>query len=89
MIVTPLTNNAPFPANATYVSHGGPLLIQFAGSARAKAIEIISMNLILDGATVATTKVITNEAPSHKTLVPVVVLNRCGLRILSLLTAST
>ncbi|MGH8902853.1 MAG: hypothetical protein ACRDYA_14575 [Egibacteraceae bacterium] len=79
MMVTPVTNVAAYPVDVTYTSQGGPLLIQFAGSAWAKAVGIISVNLTLDGATVATAKVYTNEATSHKALVPAAVFT-CSIK---------
>ena len=80
MNITTVTNDAPFPVNATFESTGGPLLIQFAASGwSSKAGTIISAELQVDGATVVTTKVCTNEATSHKTMVPVAV-KTCSIR---------
>ncbi len=72
MLVTPVINNAPFPISATFVSYGGPLLIQFAGSAFSPTRALggrMAVNLKFSGFTVATAVVYTNEVLSHKALV--------------------
>jgi hypothetical protein len=71
MLVTPVANDAAFPVNAPFGSHGGKLDVQFAGSAWANAAGKISVNLLLDGIAIATASVFTNEPTSHKALVPV------------------
>ncbi len=74
MLVTPVVNNAAYPFNATFTSQGGKLSIQFAGSAWSSSGGKISMDLLMDGNVVAAASVFTNEANSHKALVPVSVL---------------
>jgi len=64
----------PFPVKADFTSEGGTLLIQFAGSAWSSKGQSLSVDLQVDGATVATAKVTTNEVNSHKALVPAAVL---------------
>jgi hypothetical protein len=73
MLVTSVANDAGFPVNAPYSSHGGKLDVQFAGSAWANASGKIRVNLLLDGSAIATASVFTNEPISHKALVPVTV----------------
>ncbi|WP_326579913.1 H-type lectin domain-containing protein [Streptomyces sp. NBC_00481] len=74
MIVSPVVNNAPYPFTATATSNGGKLLVQFSGSAWRGTPGKVSVDLLMDGAVVATASVYTNEASSHKALVPVAVL---------------
>lgn len=74
MIVTPVTNDAPYPVNAKLTTNGGRLLVQFAGSAWRSGGGKVSVNLLLDGNSIATASVYTNEGSSHKALVPVSVL---------------
>jgi len=80
MIVTTVTNCAPHPIKATFTSNGGPLLIQFHGSAWSpQKSSGIGANLLLDGAVIATAQAFTNEANSHKALVLVNVFT-CSVR---------
>lgn len=74
MFVTPVANDAPFPVDVTFTSSGGPLLVYFAGSAWSKtAGKKVTANLALDGNDLTSASVYTNEANSHKALVPVFV----------------
>jgi hypothetical protein len=73
MFVTPVVNDVPFPVDVSFTSHGGPLLVFFAGSAFHSSGGKITANLALDGNVLASASVFTNEANSHKALVPVFV----------------
>ncbi|MEU4341014.1 H-type lectin domain-containing protein [Nocardia sp. NPDC023852] len=55
-------------------SNGGTLYIQFSGSAWRGNAGKVSVDLLMDGTVIATASVYTNEASSHKALVPVAVL---------------
>lgn len=55
-------------------SNGGTLYIQFAGSGWRGSAGKVSVDLLMDGTVIATASVFTNEASSHKSLVPVAVL---------------
>lgn len=74
MIISPVVNNAPYPFSATTTTNGGTLLVQFSGSAWRGSAGKVSVDLLMDGVVVATASVFTNEANSHKALVPVSVL---------------
>jgi hypothetical protein len=78
MLVTSVLNNAANPVSATFTSYGGPLLIQFAGSAYAPGVDIgpvrlLEVNLKFNDFPVAKAAVSTNEPSSHKALVPIAV----------------
>ena len=74
MLVTPIVNDAPYPFSATFTSNGGKHLVKFAGSGWRSSGGKISVDLLMDNNIVATASVVTNEANSHKALVPVAVL---------------
>lgn len=73
MQITPVVNNAQSSFSQTMTSNGGTLYIQFAGSGWRGAAGKISVDLLMDGAVIATASVYTNEASSHKALVPVAI----------------
>ncbi|MFC9999510.1 H-type lectin domain-containing protein [Nocardia sp. NPDC127526] len=73
MHIHSVANNAPYPVTATMTSNGGKMLVQFAGSAWSSTGGKISVNLLMDGAVIATASAFTNEVNSHKALVPVAV----------------
>jgi hypothetical protein len=56
----------PMPVSGTFVSGGGTLVIIFSGSGFASTATNIGLALQINGGTVATTRVFTNEASSHK-----------------------
>lgn len=74
MQITPVTNNARFPVSQTVTSNGGKLLVQFAGSAWRMNVGPVSVNLLMDGKTIATASIYANVGQSHMALVPVAVL---------------
>lgn len=74
MHITSVANNAPYPVSGTMTSNGGKLLVQFAGSAWSSRPGKISVNLLMDGTVIATASTLTNEASSHKALVPAAVI---------------
>ena len=74
MSVTSVVNDAPYPFSATFTSNGGKHSVKFAGSGWRTSGGKISVDLLMDGNVIATASVVTNEANSHKSLVPVTVL---------------
>lgn len=74
MQITPVVNNAQSSFSQTMTSNGGTLYIQFAGSGWRGSAGKVSVDLLMDGTVIATASVFTNEASSHKSLVPVAVL---------------
>lgn len=74
MSVTPVVNDAPYPFSTTFISTGGKHSVKFAGSGWRTSAGKISVDLLMDSNVIATASVLTNEANSHKALVPVEVL---------------
>ena len=69
---TQLLNAAPgpLPLQAAYISRGGTLLVFASGSAWTRTQwATIGMNVVVDGTTVGTVKLATNETNSHKAMV--------------------
>ncbi len=61
----------PGPLTGTFYSNGGTVVLTFAGSAWSNVANSgIGVNLLIDGNAVATLDGYTNEANSHKALVP-------------------
>jgi hypothetical protein len=59
-------------AGDTFTSHGGTLTLNASGSAwSTSAGALIGMNVLVDGVVVGTSQVYTNEAQSHKALIPI------------------
>ncbi|WP_280262716.1 H-type lectin domain-containing protein [Nocardia abscessus] len=73
MQITPVVNNAQSSFSQTMTSNGGTLYIQFSGSGWRGSAGKISVDLLMDGTVIATASVYTNEATSHKALVPVAI----------------
>lgn len=68
-------NNTQYPTpgslSGTFYSNGGAAVLTFAGSAWSSVSNAaIGVNLLIDGNVVATLNGFTNEANSHKALVP-------------------
>jgi hypothetical protein len=71
IIVWTSTQYTALGNNNTFYTNGGGVTLSFAGSGWSTSTDsYIGVNLLIDGNTVATLNGFTNEAGSHKALVP-------------------